>query len=74
MLQCSQKEMRKFLTGLLYCAMLKVYPTEKDKLNLYWHHPHGDPQVSSILGNFILVLVKNLYDLKRFIANFSQYF
>jgi hypothetical protein len=37
--QNPQKEMRKFITGLLYCAMLKVYPEEKDRLNLYWKQP-----------------------------------
>jgi hypothetical protein len=36
LLQNSQKEMRKFVVGLLYCALLKVYPLEKDKLNMYW--------------------------------------
>lgn len=39
LLQSSQKEMRKFLGGLIYCAMLKVYTTEKAKLNLYWQNP-----------------------------------
>jgi len=36
LLQSPQKEMRRFITGLLYCAMLKVYPLERTKLNLYW--------------------------------------
>jgi len=34
--------MRKFVVGLLYCAMLKIYPSEKEKLNLYWTNP-SDP-------------------------------
>jgi hypothetical protein len=42
LLQCNQKEMRRFVAGLLYCAMLKVYPIEKDTLNLYWINPE-DP-------------------------------
>jgi hypothetical protein len=33
------KEMRRFSGGLLYCAMLKVYPLEKDRLNAYWANP-----------------------------------
>lgn len=33
--------MRRFIVGLLYCAMLKVYQSEKDKLNLYWQPING---------------------------------
>jgi hypothetical protein len=36
LLQCGSKEMRKFIVGLLYCAMLKIYPVEKDIINNYW--------------------------------------
>ncbi len=39
LLQCNSKEMRKFVVGLLYCSMLKVYPEEKDVMNLYWTNP-----------------------------------
>jgi len=73
LLQNPQKEMRKFITGLIYCAMLKVYPYEKDRLNLYWTEP-TNPQSFTILGNMILVFIKNLYDLKKFVAHNMQYF
>lgn len=41
LLQCGQKEMRKFVTGLLYCAMLKLYPEEKHLLKNYWVNPQN---------------------------------
>ena len=28
--------MRRFVLGLIYCAMLKLYQAEKEKLNTYW--------------------------------------
>ena len=36
LLDNSQKEMRKILAGVIYCAMLKVYQVEKADLNKYW--------------------------------------
>ena len=65
LLHCSPKEMRKFMVGLLYCAMLKVYALEKDKLNLYWKQP-TNPAGFTVLGNFVLILIKNLYELRKF--------
>lgn len=72
LLQNPQKEMRKFITGILYCAMLKIYPVEKDRLNLYWKQP--SQQSFTILGNMILIFLKNMYDLKRFVSHNPQYF
>src|SRR3569833_1002154 len=65
LLHCSPKEMRKFMVGLLYCAMLKVYALEKDKLNLFWKQP-TNPAGFTVLGNFVLILIKNLYELRKF--------
>lgn len=73
-LQCGAKEMRKFTSGLLYCAMLKVYPLEKDQMNEYWKDPNDPTNNSTVLGNFALVLLHNIFHLKKFVANFSQYF
>ena len=63
--------MRKFITGIIYCAMLKVYPLEKDQLNLYWRQ--GNPHLCR-LSNLILVFIKNMFDLKAFILTNAQYF
>ena len=35
-LDCEVDDMRRFVLGLIYCAMLKLYEVEKDKLNSYW--------------------------------------
>lgn len=35
-LESSMPFMRKILAGLLYCAMLKVWETDRRKINLYW--------------------------------------
>jgi hypothetical protein len=67
--------MRKFVVGLLYCAMLKVYEKEKDKINLYWKkNALGLQPAPTNLGNFILIIIRHLYDTKRFVKNFAQYF
>jgi hypothetical protein len=73
LLQCNQKEMRRFVVGLLYCAMLKVYPVEKEIINLYWVNPEAPNNNQSVLGNFALVLITNLFYAKKFSANCSQY-
>lgn len=73
-LYCGQKEMRKFTVGLLYCSMLKVYPQEKHLLSLYWSDPTNPDCNKSVLGNFLLVLIHNVFHLKKFVGNFAQYF
>jgi hypothetical protein len=67
--------MRRFTVGLLYCAMLKVFPLEKDRLSAYWANPEQlDPsQNQTVLGNFALVLMSNLFYAKKFSLNCSQY-
>lgn len=62
--------MRKFVTGLLYCAMLKVYEKEKLILNYYWNNNNSyNDQNNSVLGNFMLILVGKMFEVKKFIAN-----
>jgi hypothetical protein len=63
--------MRKFVVGLLYCAMLKIYPNEKASLNDYWSSQEEVPKSNSTLGNFALILIKNLFTLKDYVANFA---
>jgi hypothetical protein len=72
-LQCASKEMRKFTAGLLYCAMLKVYQVERTKLNDYWSDPTDPAKNSTVLGNFALILLNNIFYVKRFIGHMSQY-
>lgn len=74
LLQCGQKEMRKFVTGLLYCAMLKLYPEEKHLLRNYWVNPQNVANNQTKIGNFALILLQNIFQLKKFVANFPQYF
>lgn len=54
--------MRQILSGMLYCAMLKVWETDRKKLNQYWEDiKKGSQQPrSTILGNFILALLGRL--------------
>lgn len=57
--------MRKILTGLCYCAMLKVYPLERATLNVYWDHLKANktPQ-TTILGNMICCVLSCLPQLR----------
>ena len=66
--------MRKFTAGLLYCSMLKVYNQEKDFLAYYWLDPTNPESNKTVFGNFILVLLHNIFSLKKFAGNFPQYF
>lgn len=54
--------------------MLKLYPLEKDHLNDYWQDPHNPENNKTVLGNFTLMLIHLLFEVKRFVANSSQYF
>ncbi|CDW78729.1 UNKNOWN [Stylonychia lemnae] len=74
LLQCGQKEMRKFIIGLLYCAMLKVYPEDKDLILQYWTNPLDPANNRSVLVNLSLVLIQNIFNVKRFVANSPQFF
>jgi hypothetical protein len=66
--------MRKFVTGLLYCAMLKLYPEEKHLLRIYWQNPQLPENNQSKIGNLALILLHNIFQLKNFVGNFPQYF
>ena len=79
-LDCEVDDMRRFVLGLIYCAMLKLYNYEKDKLNHYWHtmakKTEGSAQKdlikvdNSFLGNFINIVLANFFDTKYFVGNF----
>jgi hypothetical protein len=69
LLQCCQKEMRRFTVGLLYCAMLKVYPFERHLINNYWKNPADPANNQSVIANITLVLFHNIFTVKKFVAN-----
>jgi hypothetical protein len=73
-LQCSNKELRKLNVGLLYCAMLKAYQGEKIHLLTYWDDPANPANNKTVTGNLVLLLLHELFEVKRFVANCSQYF
>lgn len=54
--------------------MLKVYPLEKHFINDYWQNPTEAVNNKTAIGNFTLVLIKMLFDVKKFVANSAQYF
>jgi hypothetical protein len=81
LLQTQQKEMPKLTVGLLYCAMITIYDKEKAGLNEHWAEaeqtgsPGERPQAEvGPLGNFVLLLVSRVYDLKAFSYNIPHYF
>lgn len=73
-LQCSNKDIRKLNTGLLYCAMLKRYPFEKDRILAYWADPANTANNTTSIANFALVLITRIFDVKAYQGNSSQYF
>ena len=54
--------------------MLKAYETERGLLKDYWVDPTDPANNKTVLGNFALVLLFNLFHVKSFVANCSQYF
>lgn len=69
--------MPKLICGLLYCAMLTMYDNEKSMLASYWPPDNVEPKEYGKLGplgNFVLLLLSHLYDLKSFTLNLPHYF
>ena len=65
------------MTGLLYAAMLTVYEDEKHLLANYFP-PDGfdvkDNTPLGPLGNFILMLISNMYQVKNVNKNMAHFF
>jgi len=82
LLQVQGQEMPKLTVGLLYCAMITIYDKEKEALVTYWadcdketREPTEAARKSiGPLGNFILLLLHHIYDMKAFTLNVSHYF
>lgn len=88
LLQVYGQEMPKLTVGLLYCAMVTIYESEKEMLASYW--PSEAEREKAIaeqgegaqlpygklgpLGNFALLLLSHIYDLKMFTRNLPHYF
>lgn len=72
LLQPQGQEMPKLTCGLIYCAMLTIYEKEKASLTKFWAEKSKKATKASpknglgTLGNFILLLLSHLYDLKAF--------
>jgi len=83
-LQPQGREMAKLASGLIYAAMLTIYEKEKVSLAKHWTDMDAaraegtdpaDVKTSvGTLGNFVLLLVQNLYNVKPFAYNFPNYF
>ena len=58
--ESSQREMRKICGGLLYCAMLKLYETDKAQLCA-----HFEKQAPNTLARFGLTLVAHMFEAKK---------
>jgi len=84
LLQPQGQEMPKLTCGLIYSAMLTIYDKEKGSLANFWPdaekqrraNPGKTAAGASVgtLGNFILLLLSHLYDLKAFVLNLPHYF
>jgi hypothetical protein len=70
--------MSKIICGLLYCSMLTVYDDEKKLLADYWP-PSGEEAskdfgVLGSMGNFVLLLLSHMYNMKHATINLPHYF
>jgi hypothetical protein len=64
LLQCTTKEMRMFVVGLIYTSLLKFYPYEKDRILDYWKNIEDPANNNTKIGNFALVMINNIYTAK----------
>lgn len=53
--------------------MLKAYPVEKHIINKYFEDINEDSNKQSTVANLALVLIYNLFEVRRFMGNSSQY-
>jgi hypothetical protein len=65
--------MRSFVSGLIYCSLLKFYPYEKDRLLDYWTNIEDPTLNTTKIGNLALVMLHNLYTAKQFSSHSTQY-
>jgi hypothetical protein len=63
-------DIRRFVTGLIYCAMIKVYRGERKIFN----KSVGGKPVKSVLCNFINFVIMNIQTSKNWSLNADQYF
>jgi len=64
----TNKQMRWILAGLIYSAMLKVYPSHKSNLDQYWQDCKNgvEPPRQTTIGTMILALLALLPQVKNF--------
>ena len=63
-------DIRRFVTGIIYAAMIKVYSGERKIFN---KELEGKP-IKSVLCNFINFILHHLFASKKWSANADQYF
>lgn len=77
-LQNQSRDMSRLVVGLIYASMIKIYDHEKENLALHWQDIEANKECTSTrigtLGNFILILIQNLYNAKPFTLNYANYF
>ena len=61
-LESTMPFMRQILAGLLYCAMLKVWESDRRQLKKYWDdiNKKQQPTQATVLGSFILCLLSKM--------------
>lgn len=67
------KLMRSIMTGLLYCAMLKVYDIEKSQLGYFKVDMKANAPVKrqTVMGNLVLLVLHMLPQLRAYNKNHS---
>lgn len=70
-LDCPERVMAKFASGMIYAAMVALYEKDKATLNLVFEEPMLTRR--TVLGNFIILLFNYLPKVKEFIAHQAQY-
>ena len=70
LLECPEVDIRRFTVGLLYCAMLKVYENEKDRI-ADWI-PGSNFHL--LLPNFANCIMCQLEGCRKFTKNFEHFF
>jgi len=75
-LECPERKMAKFTTGLIYAAMVVLYEKDKASINLCFEDiGKVQPELErrTTLGDFMIMLINYLPKVKEFIAHQAQY-
>lgn len=81
LLDSTIEDMRRFITGLIYCAMLNLYNRDKGNLDQYWTLMNGQATeeeqraylLKNPLANFINSIITHFYETKNYVGHQAQY-